>query len=282
CEIIVVDDASSDESRALIEKLQGTLGVSLTLLETNHRNAAAARNTGIQAARGDWVAFLDADDIWLPEHLENAARILEGSDDVAFMANHNFLQGDKTVGIPEGMQHRIESAGQLDADLWVELVERGFHFGHSTVLYRTDRLREVGGFDEKQKRRHDLDLWLRLVADHTWAYNAKPAALYRTDTPGSISKDVVDCEYFYLKALLKNRPRYQNQAMHSLISTSAQRLMSLSFVDGRPEEFRQAHRLAWPYIRPKFRMFYSMAGICRPLFRALVRAKRRWVWRNHA
>ncbi|RYX82789.1 glycosyltransferase [bacterium] len=277
-EIIVINDSSTDDSVQIIERS----GVPVRLIEANVRNAAAARNLGIEAAHGDWIAFLDADDIWCPNHLEKAAKLLENGDDVAYMANHLLLREDgNTEELSDYLRHDLPTATNLKPELFVECCARGFHFGHSTVLFQRQRLLDVGCFDVKQKRRHDLDLWLRVTRDKSWAYESEVAALYRVDTPGSISKNVVECEYFYLKALLKNRKGFDTPGMTQMIVSSARRLMSLSFVDGQAKDFREARRLAWPHLGAKLRVFYSLAPSARPLFQAGIRLKRRWVWRNH-
>src|SRR5262249_34415469 len=89
-EVIVIDDDSTDDS---VEQIQAS-GVPHRLLRVRANNAAAARNAGIALATGDWIAFLDADDIWYPHHLESAASLLADGTDVAYMANHEFLFED--------------------------------------------------------------------------------------------------------------------------------------------------------------------------------------------
>ena len=87
CEVILIDDASTDDSVAKAnEALPG-----IRVIPTKFGNAASARNAGIEVATGDWIALLDADDVWYPNHLERAAGLLEGTRDVAFMANHHWL-----------------------------------------------------------------------------------------------------------------------------------------------------------------------------------------------
>ena len=281
-EIIVVDDASTDESVARVQSWSAAHPDSaLILLQVQERNAAAARNAGIAVASGDWVAFLDADDLWYPHHLQSAREVLSGGAALAYMANHHFTsEAGGHQPIPASMSHRIEQSSALDAAYWLELIERGFHFGHSTVLYRLDRLRAVGAFDPAQKRRHDLDLWLRVVQNCQWAYGAREAAIYRSDTPGSISKNVIESELFYLRALLKNRAAYPTPAMESLIRTSARRAMSLAFVDGTPAQRRAARRIAGPHLSERLRVFYRLARVAPLPLRAAIRLKRRWVWRR--
>src|SRR5215813_11903811 len=84
-EIIVVNDSSRDNSVAAIK----ASNVDLRLLHVDAQNAAVARNVAIECARGEWVALLDADDSWYPNHLARAVALLEGGDDVAFMSSHD-------------------------------------------------------------------------------------------------------------------------------------------------------------------------------------------------
>ena len=304
-EIIVIDDSSRDDSRARVGAWSAAHpDLETVLLRVEARNAAAARNAGIAVARGDWLAFLDADDLWYPHHLHQAAALLEPAQtqsdhspnqngqsgdvtfgDVAFMANHHWMSGAGELSpIAASMSHRLsDSSGALAANYWLELIERGFHFGHSTVLMRRERAHEVGAFDESQTRRHDLEFWLRVTQNRTWAYCAREAAAYRTDTPGSISKNLVESELFNLTALLKNRAGYPTQTMKNLIATSARRVMSLAFVDGTRAQQRAARRIAWPYLSPRLRAFYRVTHALRaagPLVRGALRLKRRWIWRH--
>lgn len=273
-EIIVIDDGSRDDSIAQIQKSR----VKVTLLKTSRANGAGARNAGIAAATGDWVALLDADDVWYPTHLARARNVLNGSADVAYMANHDWIDLEgRVIPIPESFVAPFtKPAKGLPAERFLQLLREPFHFGHSTVLYRADRLREVGAFDVEQRRRHDIDLWLRMIHGQTWTYDSEKTVGYREATPGSISKAIVSCDYFHLRALLKNRERYAGDPnLGAEIAESARRLMGLAFVDGAGREFAQARELAWPYLTGKMRLWYRVAPLCPPLTKALMRWRRR-------
>lgn len=275
-EIIVVDDASTDDSRAQI----AASGVSVTLIETDVRNAGAARNLGIGRARGDWVALCDADDLWFPHHLQQAAQVLNGSGDVAYMANHCLLEADVQSPLPDSMSHRIEgSGGAKTGAQWLELLQGGFHFGHSSVIYRRETLQQIGGFDTDFERQEDLDLWLRAIGGGTWAYGAQNAMAYRVDTAGSLSKAVIKSARFYVMALLKNRENLECEALRILIARNARHALSLAFVDGSRADFDAAWRVARPHVSPRLRAIYALARPVRFVARGAIRLKRRWVWR---
>ncbi|HTL29569.1 MAG TPA: glycosyltransferase family 2 protein, partial [Tepidisphaeraceae bacterium] len=200
-EVLVIDDASTDNLAEVLSKLQFAFPV--RLLRGEFRNAAAARNLGIENATGDWVAMLDADDLWLEHHLSSAAELLEGSSDVAYMSN--FYLDDSVNPRSIATSSDFETESGLPASEYLKRMRKGLHFGHSSVIYRRDRLLEVKAFDVSQKRRHDFDLWLRMIAGRTWSYDASPQIVYRVNVPSSISRNVAERNYYYLRALLNNR-----------------------------------------------------------------------------
>jgi glycosyltransferase involved in cell wall biosynthesis len=271
-EVFVIDDGSSDDSIEQVKKS----GVAVTLLRTQRANGAGARNAGIRAASGDWIALLDADDLWYPSHLARAAELLGRSNDVAFMSNHDWIDLEKNVTpIPPSLQCKLlETRTGLTARQFLEIYVQGFHFGHSTVVYNRQRVIDVGLFDETQLRRHDLDLWLRVIRDHTWTWDAVKSMGYRKGTPGSISKSVVSCEYYALRALVKNREGFEGSHWGELADSAARRAMSLAFMDGDRSDFDLARELSWPYLPGGYRLFYGMASTCPGLFRAAVKMKR--------
>jgi glycosyltransferase involved in cell wall biosynthesis len=199
-EIIVIDDASTDNSHEEVERS----GVPVKLLAVNACNAAIARNIGIEAASGDWIALLDADDVWYGNYLARAVELLSKTSDVAFMSNHDWIGlQDELLPMPEEFCCRLTAPRSgMDADQFFRLSENGFHFGHSTVLYRLDRVRAVGMFDPSQQRRHDSDLWIRMIADRTWTYDTVKSVAYRENRPESVSKAEAECDYFYLRACI--------------------------------------------------------------------------------
>jgi glycosyltransferase involved in cell wall biosynthesis len=272
-EVIVVDDASTDQSTAEI----GRSSVPVRLLHVVARNAAAARNAGIEAARGDWIALLDADDIWYPNHLSRAAELLSDGDDVAFMSNHDWIGLDgELLDVPEAFRCKLAGPRQrLNVEDFFALQEEGFHFGHSTVLYRLERVRSVGMFDPAQLRRHDSDLWIRMIADRTWSYDTVKSVGYRENTPGSISKAELECDYFYLRALVKNIDRVRGDAYRRHLARESRRAMGRAFVDAPEAHYARVRELAWQHLPPAYRLFYGCANAWPGLARRAISVKRR-------
>jgi glycosyltransferase involved in cell wall biosynthesis len=152
-EIIVVDDASTDDTAASVAALPDRR---ITLIRHDHkRGGGAARNTGIRAAGAAYVAFLDSDDEWLPRKLERQLEI--------------FRQSGDALGLVYSGCERILS----DATVWKEIPEARGDLarrllcanevgGASVGMVRRQVLDEVGGFDEALPSAQDVDLWLRI------------------------------------------------------------------------------------------------------------------------
>ena len=195
------------------------------------------------------------------------------------MSNHDWIGLDgQVIPIPEGFRCKLPApASDLTIEDFFALPQVGFHFGHSTVLYRRDRVLEVGMFDESQKRRHDADLWLRVIAKETWTYDTIKSVGYREGTPGSISKDEMECDYYYLRALVKNLQRIDFPEGRRHLAREARRAMGIAFVDGTPEHYARIRAMAWSHLPPFFKLLYSCGKLCAPLLRTAMRARRRMI-----
>ena len=152
-EIIVVDDASDDRTSLVLEEIRD----SRIRLLRHHRNggAAAARNTGIRNAKGKYVAFLDADDEWLPEKLREQLEFLEVAPlDTRTCCTSHFLE--RSVGANTKVIEQTPSADSFERLLLGCDLSPG-----TTLLVRRDSFDDVGLFDESMRRLEDWDWLLR-------------------------------------------------------------------------------------------------------------------------
>ncbi len=159
-EVIVVDDGSSDDTVARVKAMAGRMnGIRLRLFRQSNQGAGAARNRAVAVAAGRWLAFLDADDQWLPAKLERSLAVSEGGDLV--MSSHNLFNL-----APDGGESLNDSRARWlkdPADPYRTLFLRGF-ISSSTVLVRRDRVVAVGGFDSGLRSAQDYELWLAVLA----------------------------------------------------------------------------------------------------------------------
>ena len=168
-EIVVVDDCSSDDSADIAQRL----GCRVVRHEHN-RGAAAARNTGIEAAAYEWLAMLDSDDEWLPRHLEVLWNARASHDIVTTSALLIDPDGRPTqlIGPPQRRARTITEPGQL---LYPENI-----FVASGALVRRAAVREVGGYDTTLRYAEDFDLWTRVLTRGTGAALPEMTVLIRT------------------------------------------------------------------------------------------------------
>lgn len=174
-EIIVVDDASNDDTALVVQRIGDSR---IRYLRHNVcRGGSAARNTGIRAAAGEYIAFLDDDDEWVPEKIAEQLKAVGDADAVLCTASMNGCRCG-----PVGSRHRIEP----------DDLRRGRYTGGGTgiLLARSSVLKETG-FDECLPRCQDWDLFIRLVQRYTIAYLDKPLLTYNEGGHARISNEIV-------------------------------------------------------------------------------------------
>src|SRR5215813_7636766 len=116
-----------------------------------------------------------------------------------------------------------------------------------------------------------------MIADHTWTYDTVKSVSYRENTPGSLSKAEIECDYFYLRALVKNCDRVRSPHYRKHLMREARRAMGISFTNGPGEHYARTRELCWPHLPPMYKFFYGCATILPGPIRGLIKAKRRIV-----
>ena len=184
-EIIVCDDGSTDGTPDLVERRYGG---AVTVLRLPHRNAAAARRAGLERARGDWLALLDADDLWAPEKLERQSAFLERHPEVRWMTSDGRQVSDQGVLRPSWLMEYFDPVQDLAGDLLMPLLERCFPLVSGSLIER-QAYEAVGGLDADLAYSHDYDLWLRLAARYPGGILAEPLVDYFS-APGQLSRNL--------------------------------------------------------------------------------------------
>jgi glycosyltransferase involved in cell wall biosynthesis len=186
-EVIVVDDGSSDNTAEVVDGLDDPR---VRLVSRPNGGPSAARNTGIAAARGEWVAFLDSDDLWLPTYVETATAALGAASNPGFGYTDAYV-----FHAGRGQVKRGSAMDALDppppdrASFLAALLRRNFVFTSATVPAAV--LAAVGGYDESLPLSEEYDLWLRiLVAGFDPVWMGGPLAIYRMH-PGQSSHQIL-------------------------------------------------------------------------------------------
>jgi glycosyltransferase involved in cell wall biosynthesis len=165
-EVLIVDDRSTDRTVAVIQdyaRQHPGLNVKCLPQEKN-QGVSAARNRGVREAQGDWIAFLDSDDMWEPNHLQALADgQAQSGAEVVFACAKGFSDTDPSVS-SRTWGWRFQSTDEI-----LRYLIKGCHILPSALMMRRQVFLDSGLFDEEPAIQHaeDLDLWLRLAANGT-------------------------------------------------------------------------------------------------------------------
>lgn len=189
-EVIVADDGSTDATRDRVTALM-SIDDRIRLVSQPNQGVAVARNAALRVARGTYVSFLDADDLWLPNYLDEMTSALNSLPEAAMAYTDAWVLDDRHRRIRRrtAMGPWIPPEGPSEqADVLLLQLLRGNFFYNSPTIRRSV-LEDLGGFDRRASPTEDYELWLRIVADGRRAVRVPgPLALYR-DRAGSLSSD---------------------------------------------------------------------------------------------
>ena len=177
-EILVIDDGSTDDTAAVVRQF----GSRVRYVWQKNAERGAARNHGLRLASGEFISFLDSDDLWMPRKVE------AGVDFLSSNRNVGLLYGDALVINAEGSATRIIRARGPSGRVTGKLLEENFVI-MPTNLARTSLLREIGGFceDREISGSEDWEAWLRLSLITDFAYAPEVTAKYRIHATNTVN-----------------------------------------------------------------------------------------------
>ena len=227
-ELIIVDDGSTDNSVAICEdfinSLTPSFNNSLRLIRQPNSGVAAARNNGVKASKGDYVAFLDADDWWEPTFLEEMDSLISEYPDAGIYAsNYIYYKPGKThvaLSLPRGYMDYPKAYYEGSAmPVWTG----------ATCMPRKV-FDEMGGFPLGIKLGEDFLLWAKTALYYPVAYSNKPLAYYNNDVPASL------------------------RATRNLHAPQYHMLFNLKDIEGELRAKSQEQRVVWQDLLDKLRI----------------------------
>jgi glycosyltransferase involved in cell wall biosynthesis len=270
-EIIVVDDGSTDETPTALAPFRHRI----TYVAQANRGAGAARNTGLRLAKGEFVTFLDADDVWLPNFLEREVRALRRYPRAALAFSGGYqtdsqghIQRPMLPTAPEAFwawigRHGDLASGSVEGHLYRELLLRNFIRTPSAVTLRRAILDGTAGFDETMRNGQDYALWVALARRHSFVFVNAPLVKYRVHGGGLSGDDVARGERWeragvtVLERELARAPAELRAMLRRRIAASYwllgwRRFHGNRFPDARPMfrrciRYRRSHAGAWIY-----------------------------------
>lgn len=182
-EVIVVDDGSKDGSAEVVSSIPDTR---IRVISKANGGPSSARNRGIEEAKGDIIAFIDADDVWASDHLSALNQLtIDYPDAVIYGMNYGFIENGRM--------------SQTDVVPFRGYLNEGwdcfpFFFWTSSTGCRKKALDKVGRFDERMMYGEDCDLWFRLLLEGRGCVDTKVSAYYNRDVADSLSRNNMPLE----------------------------------------------------------------------------------------
>jgi glycosyltransferase involved in cell wall biosynthesis len=204
-EVIVINDGSPDTEE--LERELARFLDRINYVKQENGGASAARNAGLRAARGEFVAFLDADDLWLPSYLDGQVKFLAERNCDLVCADAEVFSNDSCQN-KTYMEALMADAPPTGDVSFIGLLSAEQSLITSGVVVRRERVVEAGLFDEALRNSQDFDLWLRLALSGTrMAYQRRVLLRYRS-RDNSLSGDEVNVHLRELRVLEKVERSY--------------------------------------------------------------------------
>ena len=191
-ELIIVDDGSTDNTSAYFKNSPWIY------IKLNHTGMAGhVRNTGVKAASGTYIAFLDSDDLWHPDKIAKQVDFLTGNPELILCHTREIWNRKGKIISQAGQRHERE--GYIFNDALVKCI-----IGPSTVIIKRQYFLSEGMFRDDLEIAEDYELWLRICAKYRVGYIDEPLVIKRAGHAGQLSEKYGKIEHFRIMALKIN------------------------------------------------------------------------------
>jgi glycosyltransferase involved in cell wall biosynthesis len=221
CEIIVIDDGSTDNTKEVLQSYMSKI----KYIYKENGGVSSARNVGIENAEGEYIAFLDSDDIWLPEKLEKQMERFKSEPDLGLVYSDCIRFNENGIEQSKRIVNRY-----FEGNIFIKLLE-GYVLPTSTVVVKRSCFSIADHFNESLMVSEDYDMWLRISKHYNIGYAKGPLVKYRVRNNG-LARSNIDRAYGAQLAVL-------NKAMND--------------IDGIPDKSN--------FLRNRFFKFYFNWGV---------------------
>ena len=209
-EIIIVDDGSTDNTREIIENIKDSR---IVYIYQKNQRQSAARNNGVRVAKGDLIAFLDSDDIWLPEKLEKQVKAFQSDPHIGLVTCWS-----KSVNVNDPDNYAINACYARNREEFIlDLLLEKVIISTSQAVIKRECFEKLGGFDPNFLLEEDYDMFLRVASeDDVFCINEVLAIYYKKSGQSLCDKTAVeeikaDKELLFRKAF--NNPKLPESIM---------------------------------------------------------------------
>jgi glycosyltransferase involved in cell wall biosynthesis len=277
-EIIVVDDGSADNTAEIVRRF----GDKVKIIQQPNAGVSAARNAGIRAAGGDWIAFLDADDEWLPDYLKIQTELLSRNPHLVWSAaNYMTCYADRRAAeiCPDFAETLLYGRDYVDD--YFDAYSKGFIGCSDTMLIRKSLLLEAGLFPVNLHIAEDIDLWWRIAYRYPQiGFIPQPLAIYHLGTPQSGSKQHIDVSVYgdFIRCHLELSDHYHRRTAFEPVAKKTLRLWIRGMLfDARGRDIRQLLKEFHTLYPGWYRMWMTLltafpavtASVCRGISRVV-------------
>lgn len=264
-ELIVIDDGSTDNGANEVQKIKDNR---IKIIQQNNQGVSAARNRGIDEARGELVAFLDADDEWKHNFLETIINLRGKYPQAgAYGTAVEFKMPDGSI--------KLAQYESIPKEVWEGIIDNYFHCSlknplitASSVAIPKKVFKSVGKFPQNIVRGEDLDMWCRIALEYPIAFNNNICVTYYQNADDRVCNKLTDYTYFYILPFklekYYNTYKYKKEIRKYFKEYIMKWKISLArtyLVNGKLKEARKVLRGCRDtiYFKEKYRNFYLMS-----------------------